>query len=312
MAPQNTNNSIETKVNNDLSETCNILTAVHKQISTFITSNKWIDVMVKMNVLTEFVDNLSELSRLFNVDQLADVELAIKDYRPVDEMLRAALFKVQNCKGYLIESGTYEYSYLFRDIELRIEDLLTVFRNEESSEKVNNQKLTSFDELTSDYYYALDILDKYDNQQLEITHTTDHNIFSLHYRSAKQAIDELKGKFGSSALFGNEKDESFKGSISAIYQTFDGLELYPSVEEKGANLLYFIVKNHSFSDGNKRIAAFIFIWFLAENRLLYNANRSKRIADNTLVAMILLIAESRTEEKENMIMVVVNLINLKN
>ena len=127
-----------------------------------------------------------------------------------------------------------------------------------------------------------------------------------------EAIDGLRVKFGGSALFGNEKDDSFKSSIGQIYQTFGGEELYPSVEEKAAMLLYLVTKNHSFSDGNKRIAATLFLWFLNNNHVLYRADGSKRIADNTLVALTLMIAESRTEEKDVMVKVVVNLINQRN
>lgn len=122
----------------------------------------------------------------------------------------------------------------------------------------------------------------------------------------------MKEKFGGSSLFGHEKDDSFRSSLAAIYHTFDGADLYPSIEEKAANLLYFIVKNHSFSDGNKRIAAFIFLWFMEGNRLLYNKQGQKRIADNALVALTLMIAESKAEEKEMMTNVVVNLINRNN
>jgi prophage maintenance system killer protein len=127
-----------------------------------------------------------------------------------------------------------------------------------------------------------------------------------------QAIDLLRGKFGGGSLFGNEKDQSFKSSINTIYQTFDGKDLYPSVEEKATMLLYLVTKNHSFSDGNKRIAAFLFLWFLQNNGILYRANGTKLIENNTLVALTLLIAESRTEEKDMMLKVVVNLINGNN
>ena len=113
-------------------------------------------------------------------------------------------------------------------------------------------------------------------------------------------------------MFGNEKDDSFKSSLSTIYQTFGGEELYPSIEEKAANLLYFIVKNHSFSDGNKRIAAAIFAWFLQRHDYLYNQDGEKRIADNALVAFTLLIAESKPEEKDTIVKVIINLINGKN
>ena len=122
----------------------------------------------------------------------------------------------------------------------------------------------------------------------------------------------LKVKFGGSQWFANEKDESFKSSIGQIYQTFDGQELYPSVEEKAAMLLYLVAKNHSFSDGNKRIAAMLFLWFLNNNHVLYAEDGHKRIADNTLVALTLMIAENRTEEKDVMVKVVVNLINKDN
>ncbi|CCX77070.1 putative uncharacterized protein [Parabacteroides johnsonii CAG:246] len=166
--------------------------------------------------------------------------------------------------------------------------------------------------VVTDYVYALDTLDKYDYQQLTIEETTKGDRFHATYENAMEAIRSLKGKFGESELFAHEKDQSFKSSISTIYQTFDGVELYPSIEEKAAMLLYLVTKNHSFSDGNKRIAAMLFLWFMEKNGLLYHTNGEKRIADNTLVALTLMIAESRTNEKDIMVKVVVNLINQNN
>lgn len=164
----------------------------------------------------------------------------------------------------------------------------------------------------SDYVYALDTLDHYDYQELAIINTTGEERFHATYENAMEAINRLKEKFGGSALFANEKDESFRSSIGQIYQTFGGEELYPSVEEKAAMLLYLVTKNHSFSDGNKRIAAMLFLWFMEKNGILYGPDGHKRIADNTLVALTLMIAESRTEEKDVMVRVVVNLINQDN
>lgn len=161
----------------------------------------------------------------------------------------------------------------------------------------------------TDYTYALDVLDKYDHRALTIEATHKMSSFIVTYDEAMKAIYGLREKFGGNSLFGNEKDESFKSSIATIYQSFDGKDLYPSVEEKAANLLYFVVKNHSFSDGNKRIAAFLFVWFLEKNGILYKADHSKRIADNALVALTLMIAESKPDEKDIMTQVVVNLIN---
>ena len=113
-----------------------------------------------------------------------------------------------------------------------------------------------------DYIYALDTLDDYDYQRLSISKTTSMETFHATYDNAMKEINVLKEKFGYSPLFGNEKDDSFKSSIGQIYQTFDGVDLYPSVEEKAAMLLYLVTKNHSFSDGNKRIAATLFLWFM--------------------------------------------------
>ena len=167
-------------------------------------------------------------------------------------------------------------------------------------------------DVVTDYAHALDTLDDYDYQRLKIGETTLEDKFRATYDNAMQAIESLRQKFGGSTLFGNEKDDSFKSSIGQIYQTFGGQELYPSVEEKAAMLLYLVTKNHSFSDGNKRIAATLFLWFLNNNGILYRADGTKRIADNTLVALTLMIAESRTDEKDIMVKVVVNLINQNN
>ena len=183
---------------------------------------------------------------------------------------------------------------------------------------IQNQTLISTDEtnalfeVVTDYTYALDTLDNYDYERLSIDKITKEEPFHATYENAMEAISGLREKFGGSALFGNEKDDSFKSSIGQIYQTFGGEELYPSVEEKAAMLLYLVTKNHSFSDGNKRIAATLFLWFLNNNGILYRQDGSKRIADNTLVALTLMIAESKTEEKDVMVKVVVNLINQRN
>ena len=179
-------------------------------------------------------------------------------------------------------------------------------------DRVTSEEYGGLFNVISDYVYALDTLDHYDYQSLSIQKTTKEEPFRATYENAMEAINVLKDKFGGSQWFANEKDDSFKSSIGQIYQTFGGEDLYPSVEEKAAMLLYLVVKNHSFSDGNKRIAAMLFLWFLNNNHVLYAEDGHKRIADNTLVALTLMIAESRTEEKDVMVKVVVNLINKEN
>ena len=182
-------------------------------------------------------------------------------------------------------------------------------QNKQIEPDEENQAL--FD-IVVDYTYALDTLDDYDYQRMTVKDTTQEEKFHATYENAMETIAALRDKFGGSSLFGNEKDDSFKSSIGQIYQTFGGEELYPSVEEKAAMLLYLVTKNHSFSDGNKRIAATLFLWFLNNNGILYREDGTKRLSDNTLVALTLMIAESRTEEKDVMVKVVVNLINQRN
>lgn len=167
-------------------------------------------------------------------------------------------------------------------------------------------------EVISGYNYALALLDDYDYKRLKILKTSKEARFELTYEAAIKAVKELRHKFGGTELFGVERDKSFKSSIASIYQTFDGKELYASVEEKAANLLYFIVKNHSFIDGNKRIAASIFLWFMENNGLLYREDGCKRIADNALVALTLMISESAPKDREVIVTLTVNLINRDN
>ena len=153
------------------------------------------------------------------------------------------------------------------------------------------------------YSLALDLLDAYDHQNMKRPEG-GNTIYILSYEECRKVIDSM-GFGESNDVFGNEKDDSFKGSIGAIYQTFAGQEVYPSLEEKAANLLYFITKNHSFSDGNKRIAAAIFLYFMDRNQALF-LDDENIISDHTLVALTIMIAESRPEEKEMMISVIMN------
>ncbi|MFL5748482.1 MAG: RhuM family protein [Niastella sp.] len=217
-------------------------------------------------------------------------------------------------KDYLVKGYTVNEQRL-REQSRQLEELKQTVRllaNVVDNHELTSEEATGLLKVVTDYTYALEVLDQYDHQVLEIQNTTSAELYIITYDEAMLAIKGLRNKFGGSSLFGNEKDDSFQGSLAAIYQTFDGYYVYPSVEEKAANLLYFVIKNHSFSDGNKRIAAFLFVWFMEKNNILYRIDGSKRIADNALVAITLMIAESKPEEKDMMIKVVVNLVNLKN
>lgn len=256
---------------------------------------------------TTALDGKSYQVEYYNIEMITSVGYRVKSQRGTQFRIWAnKVLKDYLIKGYAINQQV--------KIE-QLEDLKSTVRL--LSNVIEHKQLT-LDEangllrVITDYTYGLDTLDKYDYQQLEVNSTTLARKFRATYEEAMEAIHLLQEKFGSSDLFGNEKDQSFKSSINTIYQTFGGEELYPSVEEKAAMLFYLVVKNHSFSDGNKRIAAFLFLWFLEKNGILYKSDGSKLIGNNTLVALTLMIAESRTEEKDVMVKVVINLINKNN
>ena len=241
----------------------------------------------------------------FNLDMIISVGYRVNSKRGVQFRQWAnRVLKQYLVKGYAVNERRVQEHYT--ELRQLVQILGRTISSQEQLSKQENQDLL---DVVVDYTYALDTLDNYDYERLTIDRTTSEEPFHATYEGAMKEIDRLREKFGGSRWFGNEKDDSFKSSIGQIYQTFGGEELYPSVEEKAAMLLYLVTKNHSFSDGNKRIAATLFLWFLNGNRILYRPDGTKRLADNTLVALTLMIAESKTEEKDVMVKVVVNLIN---
>ena len=244
----------------------------------------------------------------FNLDMIISVGYRVNSKRGVKFRQWAnRVLKQYLIKGYAInEHLRHEQISELRQL---VQVVSRTLQHREQENTIETQDLL---DVVVDYTYALDTLDNYDYERLTIDQTTKVASFHATYENAMEQIQRLRDKFGASVLFGNEKDDSFKSSIGQIYQTFGSEELYPSVEEKAAMLLYLVTKNHSFSDGNKRIAATLFLWFLNNNKILYNSDGSKRIADSTLVALTLMIAESKTEEKDVMVKVVVNLINQRN
>lgn len=254
------------------------------------------------------VDGVKQPVAFYSLDVIISIGYRVKSQRGTQFRIWAnKILKDYLVKGYVVNKTLTEQRYT------ELKQLVTVLgRTVKAQEALTSEDALNLVKVVSDYAYALDTLDRYDYQQLAVEQTTNEVKFHATYEGAMQAIEELKEKFGGSQWFAHEKDDSFKSSIGQIYQTFGGQDLYPSVEEKAAMLLYLVTKNHSFSDGNKRIAATLFLWFMAGNGILYNPDGSKRIADNTLVALTLMIAESRTEEKDIMVKVVVNLINKNN
>ena len=243
--------------------------------------------------------------KFYNLDVIISVGYRVKSQRGTQfRQWATRVLREHLVQGYTInQQRLEEQSQKLAEMQQAVELLSRTLEQQQLVNDLGKDVL----KVIADYAYALDLLDRYDHGTLSIEKTSGTTDFVLDYTSANEIVLSMKGKF--EGLFGIEKDQGFKSAIGTIYQTFDGKELYPSAEEKAANLLYFIVKNHAFSDGNKRIAAAVFIYFLNSNNILYRADGSKRLADNTLVALTLLIAESKPEEKDTIVKVVVNLIN---
>ncbi|MBV6484229.1 MAG: hypothetical protein KFKLKKLM_00722 [Flavobacteriales bacterium] len=250
-------------------------------------------------------DGKKRKMNLYNLDMIISIGYRVNS-KQATEFRQWATQKLKDflVKGYALnEKKLKETQHQF----LALQQSIKLLENVVTQKQLNSDEATSLLKVITEYSHALSLLDQYDHQKLTIEKKEDKEINKLTY---KEAIDQIKiwrDSHNGGALFGNEKDASFKSSLETIYQTFDGIDLYPSIEEKAANLLYFVVKNHSFSDGNKRIAAGLFVFFLDKNRKLYNSEGSKIIADNALVAITIMIAESNTEEKDVMIKLIVNL-----
>lgn len=246
---------------------------------------------------------------LYNLDVIISVGYRVKSKQGTQFRIWATkLLKDFLIKGYLInEKKLKEKSAQFDELKATIK----ILERTVEKQQIQLDEAEGLLKVISEYTYALDLLDSYDHQCVTVLDSTKIESYQLSYEEAMNVVNKMKDEF-TTYLFGREKDESFKGSLGAIYQTAFGEEVYPSIEEKAANLLYFIVKNHSFLDGNKRIAAAIFIYFMNANKILYREDGSKRIGDNTLVAMTLMIAESNPIEKDLIVKVLINLINNRN
>ena len=253
--------------------------------------------------------NVKRTIKLYNLDAIISVGYKVNSKRGVQFRIWAN----QVIKDYLINGFAINEKRLKAQIDNlnSLKETVRLLTKMTEQKKLTSEESEGLLKIVSDYAYALDVLDQYDYQNLKISDTSEGELYRITYKEAIKKISQLRKFYGNSHLFGKEKDNSFKSSISTIYQTFDKKDLYPSIEEKAANLLYLVTKNHSFVDGNKRIAAFLFLYFLEKNNLLFKENGEKRIPDNALVALTLMIAVSQPSEKDIMIKVIVNLINKK-
>ena len=288
-------------------------TSITRHISNIYRSEELSKETTSAKIAQVQKEGAREITRqinFYNLDVIIAVGYRVNSKRGTEFRIWAnKILKDYLIKGFSInEKRLSQQNEQLRELQESVKILGEVLYYKE----LTSDESTGLLKIISEYAYALDLLDQYDYQKLEIKDISGKEIYQLSYNEAVKQINLAKEAYGNSELFGLEKDESFKSSLSTIYQTFDGKDLYPSIEEKAANLLYFITKNHSFTDGNKRIAAFLFLYFLERNGILYDQFGKKRIADNALVALTLMIAVSKPEEKEVMAKVIVNLINKRN
>lgn len=245
-----------------------------------------------VEIFDRTIGRASRPPQYYNLDVIISVGYRVKSKRGVAFRKWAnSVLKQYILQGYAVNNDRIN----------QLNEVIRIMKRTENS--LDSKQVLS---IVEKYSTALELLDSYDHQNMKRP-SGKQAIYVLSYEECREVIDAMY--FGNqSDLFGREKDDSFKGSIGNIYQSFAGKDVYLSLEEKAANLLYFVTKNHSFYDGNKRIAATIFLYFLDKNNALFYDN-GKLIDDHTLVALTIMIAESRPEEKEMMISVIMNCLN---
>ena len=288
--------------------------AINKHIKNIIKESELQPEATISKMETVQIEGSRKVTRtldFYNLDMIISIGYRVNS----NKATQFRIWATQRLKDYLVKGYTLnekrlnELNYKYSELQ----NAIKLASNAGNVENLSSNEAKGILKVIQEYAYALETLDKYDHQNLTIeTLSSEEKINKLSYDEAIKQVLIWRDFQKAGNLFGNEKDKSFKSSLETIYQTFDGVDLYPSFEEKAANLLYFVVKNHSFSDGNKRIAAGLFVYFLDMNNKLLNESGNKRIGDNALVAITIMIAESKSEEKEIMTKLVVNLINNKN
>jgi len=278
---------------------------ITKHIRNIFTSNELSKHSVCANFAHTAQDNKVYQTLRYNLDMIISVGYRVNSKQGT----QFRIWATQVLRKHLVDGYTLNEKRL-KLAEAKYQELqkaIALIGNVASVDGLS-QEAKGIAQVIAEYSRALDILDDFDHERLSIPRGTKKALYQLTYEEARKIIETMKTQFKDSDLMGREKDQGFKSSISTIYQTFGGKDLYPTTQEKAANLLYFVAKNHSFVDGNKRIAAALFICFLQKNKLLHRSNKVKRIDDNALVALTLMVAASKPTEKDMMVRVILNLL----
>ncbi len=264
------------------------------------------ELVEKSNVQKLHITNSDKAVKFYNLECIISVGYRVNSRRAT----QFRIWATRTLKEFLVKGYVLNEKKLGVEIK-QLKELyktISLIGNVAKYKELKGEEAKGILKVLSNYTEALDLLDKYDYQKLEIKDNKKKGIYKLTYKEAKRIIEEMKVMVESTELFGKEKDDSLKSSLYTIYQTFDKKDLYPSIKEKTSNLLYMLVKNHSFFDGTKRIAASLFIWFMHKNNSLFDKHGVRIIDNNMLVALTLMVAESRPIDKEMMIKVIANLI----
>jgi len=250
-------------------------------------------------VQTEGKRRVRRAVRLYNLDAIISVGYRVNSRRGTQFRIWATgVLRDHLLRGYSVNESR------LRDLNQAVRLIAsTVDRRDLSGDEA-----TALLRVVGEYSRSLELLDDYDHQRVKAPGTTGTLLHALDYEEAQRIVARLRERFADSSLFGVEKDKGLAGALGAVMQTAGGVEVYPSLEEKAAHLLYFLVKNHAFVDGNKRIAAALFLWFLERNRVLIQADGKPLVSNATLVAVTLMIAASRPEEKDVLVRIVTHLL----
>jgi death-on-curing family protein len=261
----------------------------------------------KNSVCKDFLHTASDgktyHANYYNLDVIISVGYRVKSKQGTQFRIWAS----QRLKDYLVQGYAINQQRL-----TQLQKVINIIQQSGSTKTLQLSEAKGLLEIITNYTQSFVLLNRFDSNNLQDGNLNENITYEIKYEEAVSAITELKNqlihKKEATALFGNQKDQSFEGILQSIIQTFDGKYLYPSIEEQAAHLLYFIIKNHPFSDGNKRIGAFLFVWFLEKNKHRFKKSGELKINDNALVALALLVAQSDPSDKELMIKLIINLI----
>lgn len=278
----------------------NIFTSKELEESSTVAKNATVQIEGNREVVRDV--------EYFNLDAIISVGYRVNSKRGT----QFRQWATQRLKGYLVKGFALNERRLQENLA-ELETAINSIKQIGKSEELKLSEAKGLLELISNYANSFILLNRFDRQELEDATLNTNITYEIEYEEAVSAVEELKKQLiaqdEATELFGKQKDQSFAGVLGSIVQTFGGEYLYPTIEEQAAHLLYFVIKNHPFTDGNKRIGSFLFVWFLEKNKHRFNEKGELKISENALTALALLVAQSNPSDKELMIKLIINLIS---